>query len=125
MVDNADNTTKKATQAQVTNSVLPQDLNSTGQPTFSRVVVNGIVFSQGRRQQVAVKSTNYTLTINDEVVVFTATATATLPTPTGSGQTYRIICRSGVLTIAGLVKGDTQILNEGEDIIITDTGVWE
>lgn len=39
MVDNADNTTKKATQAQVTNSILPQDLTSTGTPTFNSVTV--------------------------------------------------------------------------------------
>lgn len=81
---------------------------------------------------VATKSGDYTLTSADNVVVFTATATATLPAATGSGQTYRIICRAGTLTVDGngseTVKGAlTQTLAPGEDLIITDTasGVWE
>jgi len=81
---------------------------------------------------VAIKSASYTLTQDDRVVVFTATATATLPPATGSGQTYRIICRSGTLTIdanlSQTIKGElTQIIGAGEDLIITDTaiGVWE
>lgn len=90
------------------------------------------VQSTGRKQAVAIKSANYTLTANDEVVVFTATATATLPAATGTGQTYRIVCRSGVLTIdangSETIKGSlTQTLTAGEDLIISDTasGVWE
>lgn len=81
---------------------------------------------------VATKSGSYTLTQDDRVVVFTATATATLPPATGSGQTYRIICRSGAVTIdanaSETIKGElTQILYTSEDLIITDTatGVWE
>ena len=64
--------------------------------------------------------------------MFTATATATLPEATGSGQTYRIACRAGTLTIdaSGVetIKGETtQTLTAGEDLIITDTasGIWE
>lgn len=86
----------------------------------------------GVKNNVLTKSTSYTLTDLDNVVVFTATATATLPSATGTGQTYRIICRSGLLTIDGnssdTIKGElTQILTAGEDLIITDTatGKWE
>lgn len=83
-------------------------------------------------QAVATKSANYTLTSADQVVVFTATATALLPAATGSGQTYRIICRAGTLTIDGngaeTIKGETtQTLAPGEDLLITDVagGLWE
>jgi len=86
----------------------------------------------GHRQAVAIKSTSYTLTSADEVVVFTATATASLPAATGSGQTYRLVCRAGTLTVdasgSETIKGaTTQTLYAGEDVIITDTatGVWE
>lgn len=86
----------------------------------------------GRKKAVAIKSADYTLTTNDEVVVFTATATATLPAATGTGQTYRIVCRAGTLTIDGnstdTIKGSlTQTLTSAEDLIITDTasGIWE
>ncbi len=81
---------------------------------------------------IAIQSGNYTLTATDEVVVFTATATATLPVATGSGQSYRLVCRAGTLTIdasgSETIKGSlTQTLYAGEDLIITDTatGVWE
>lgn len=93
---------------------------------------SGRLTTAGRRQAVVIKAVNYTLTTNDEVVTFTATATATLPAATGTGQTYRIICRAGTLTIDGngtdTIKGDlTQALYPGEDLIITDTaaGIWE
>lgn len=96
------------------------------------VTGSGTVKTSGRRQAVAIKSANYTLTANDEVVVFTATATASLPAATGTGQTYRLVCRAGTLTIdasgAETIKGSlTQTLSAGEDFIITDTatGIWE
>lgn len=86
----------------------------------------------GLRAALATKSADYTLTTYDHVVVFTATATATLPAATGTGQTYRIICRAGTLTIdangSETIKGElTQTLAAGEDLIISDTasGVWE
>jgi len=96
------------------------------------VTGTGTVKTSGRRQAVAIKSANYTLTANDEVVVFAATATASLPAATGTGQTYRLVCRAGTLTIdasgSETIKGSlTQTLSAGEDFIITDTatGIWE
>lgn len=81
---------------------------------------------------VRVVDTDYTLSIYDDVVVFTATATATLPPATGSAQTPRLVCRAGTLTVAAFnsetIKGSlTQTLYPGEDLIITDiaTGIWE
>lgn len=94
--------------------------------------MNGTLTTLGTRKSVAIKSTNYTLTANDEIVVFTSTATATLPQATGTGQTYRIICRAGETTIdasgSETIKGElSQILYAGEDLIISDiaSGVWE
>lgn len=90
------------------------------------------VQTTGRKQAIAVKSADYTLTTNDEVVIFTATATATLPAATGTGQTYRIVCRAGTTTIdangSETIKGElSQTLTAGEDLIISDTasGIWE
>lgn len=81
---------------------------------------------------ISIQSGNYTLLSTDSVVIFTATATATLPAAVGSGQTYRIVCRAGTLTIdpdgTETVKGETtSALSAGEDLILTDTamGVWE
>jgi hypothetical protein len=86
----------------------------------------------GSVQAVAIKSSTYLLTAADQVVVFTATSTANLPAATGAGQTYRIVCRAGTLTIdangSETIKGNlTVTLNPGDDLIITDTaaGVWE
>lgn len=101
---------------------------------FGLTVSGGVTTTAGRRQAVATKAANYTLTTADEVVVFTATATALLPAATGTGQTYRI-CNEGaagvVLTIdasgAETIKGAlTQVLYPGEDLILTDyaTGKW-
>jgi hypothetical protein len=95
--------------------------------------INATVETFGRKPAVAIKSTDYTLTTNDEVVVFTATAIATLPAATGSRQTYRIVCRGGELTIEGnasdTIKGELQqyLYEDSDDLIITDTetGIWE
>lgn len=91
---------------------------------------NGSIWLNSKNKIVAIKSGNYTLETSDEVVVFTATATATLPASTGLGHTYRIVCRAGITTIdangSETIKGElTQVLYPGEDLIITDTGVWE
>lgn len=93
---------------------------------------NGELQTTGRRQAVSLHAADYTLTVNDEVVVFTAKATATLPTAKGLGTTYRIICRAGTTTITGygldtIIGELTQVLNAGDDLIITDTaeGMWE
>lgn len=84
------------------------------------------------RDKVVSKNTNYTLLPTNQIVVFTATATATLPAATGSGQTFRIICRAGTLTIDGngsdtIVGELTQALYAGENLILTDieSGKWE
>lgn len=86
----------------------------------------------GVRLPVATKAGDYTLTTADNVVVFTATATATLPAATGTGQTYRIICRAGTLTIdanaSETIIGElTQVIYPGENLILSDVGngVWE
>jgi hypothetical protein len=125
-----DNTIRANTTVESTNCIIYGVMAAS--PTDQSLSLNATVKTMGRKQAVATKSTDYTLTDNDEVIVFTTTATATLPAATGSGQTYRIICRAGTLTIDGngtdLVKGElTQELYEGEDLILTDTetGYWE
>jgi hypothetical protein len=90
------------------------------------------VWAAPAKPQVAIKSGNYTLAANDDVVVFTATANAFLPAATVVGQTYRIICRTGSLVIfadgSDTIKGESsQTLYAGEDLILTctETGKWE
>lgn len=115
-------------------NVISRGIFGGGGTTGIKVYSTGEAQTVGRKQAVAVKSANYTLTVNDEVVVVTATCTQTLPAATGSGQTYRI-CNEGaagvVVTIDGnstdTVKGElTQILYPGEDLILTDykSGGW-
>lgn len=94
--------------------------------------MTGVLKTAGRIVAAAVKSANYSLALTDEEVTFTATATATLPTAPPIGTHYRIICRSGTLTIDGAgsdtVKGDlTYTLTAGDDLIITYTSanIWE
>lgn len=77
-------------------------------------------------------SSDYTATYEDNVIVGVGNLTITLPEAIGSGQTYRIVCRSGTLTIDGYsantIKGQpNQILSSTEDLIISDTnpGIWE
>lgn len=120
----------KNNATQTTNAIEAQPSGST--TPYFYVSGTGNTKTTGRKQAVAIKSADYTLTVNDEIIVFTATATATLPAATGTGQTYRIVCRAGLLTIDGnaseTIKGElTQILTAGEDLIITDTasGIWE
>jgi len=86
----------------------------------------------GMRVAVAVKTSDYTLTENDFVVVFAASGStvpsAIAPAATGTGQTYRI-CNEGTANVTvdgngGTIKGQaTQTLYPGEDIIITDYAV--
>jgi len=105
--------------------------NSSG-TVLAYVSQTGVIKSSGRIKAFSIKSTNYTVTANDEVVVFTATATATLPSATGSGQTYRVCNEgTGTVTIDGnstdTIKGSlTQTLAGGEDLILTDyaSGKW-
>jgi hypothetical protein len=83
---------------------------------------------------VATRTNDYTLTVNDYLVVLSGTTarTFTLPAATGSGQTYRIANEStATLTVDGAgaetIKGAlTQTLYQGEDLIITDyvIGAW-
>ncbi len=86
----------------------------------------------GNKKAITSKSTSYTASFIDEIIVFTSNATLTLPATTGSGTTYRIICRAGMLqilptgtdTINGMAS---QTLDAGENIILSDTetGYWE
>lgn len=91
-----------------------------------------ICTSFGVKHKLTTTGSNLTLTTAHNTVVFTATATAILPAATGSGQTYRLICRTGTLTIdpngAETVQGAaTLALTAGQSVIITDTasGLWE
>jgi hypothetical protein len=95
--------------------------------------VDGIIWATpGRRQTVTIKAATYDLTPSDEVVIFTANATANLPSATGSGQTYRIYCRAGVLSVEGYASDTVcgaanKAVAVGAYLIITDvaTGAWE
>jgi hypothetical protein len=111
-----------------------QDSSST---VLASVSATGTIKSSGRRRAVATKTGDYTLTVNDEFVVYTGTGghTITLPVATGSGQEYRIANESAtdgaVLTLDGAttdtIKRElTQVLYPGEDLIITDyaSGKW-
>jgi hypothetical protein len=125
-----DNTDRGNSATEITNSILYGVMAATVAGQSLRINANVQTF--GRKQAVAIKSADYTLGVNDEVVVFTANATATLPASTGSGQTYRIICRAGILTIDGnstdtIIGELTQTLTAGENLILTDTasGIWE
>ena len=80
----------------------------------------------GIKLNVVVKSANYTLMDNDNVVVFTATATAKLPFATGTGQHYSIKnISTGTITITGTasdtIDGETsQTLSQWDDIQVVD-----
>jgi hypothetical protein len=95
-------------------------------------IFSGVNTFAGVNLNVDTYTSSQTLSDYNNVVIFTGNSTATLPAATGSGQTYRIICRSGMLTIEGngtdTIKGELrQTLNPSEDLIITDTatGLWE
>jgi hypothetical protein len=93
-----------------------------------------ILGSTGCYRAVATKTADYTLTVNDSLVVLSGSTarTFTLPAATGAGQTYRIANEStAALTVnaagAETIKGAlSQVLYTGEDLIITDyaTGAW-
>lgn len=88
----------------------------------------------GVRVAIVAKSANYTATVNDFAIVFTAAATLSLPsvTPDLLGQTYHVYNEgAGVVTIdpygAETLKGElTQTLNPGDDLIIRAyaSGKW-
>lgn len=107
--------------------------SGTSNYTFeNNLVANGVTTVNGSKNAVVSKSGNYTLTSLDNTVIFTASATASLPSATGSGQTYRIVCRAGTVTIdasgSETVVGElTQTLTAGENLIISDveSGKWE
>ncbi len=131
-IDGSANRIQEIVQGHSTQTANLVEWQTSAAAVVGYVTGTGTVKTSGRRQAVAIKSANYTLTANDEVVVFTATATASLPAATGTGQTYRLVCRAGTLTIdasgAETIKGSLmQTLSAGEDFIITDTatGIWE
>ena len=131
-IDGSANRIQEIVQGHSTQTANLVEWQTSAAAVVGYVTGTGTVKTSGRRQAVAIKSANYTLTANDEVVVFTATATASLPAATGTGQTYRLVCRAGTLTIdasgSETIKGSlTQTLSAGEDFIITDTatGIWE
>jgi hypothetical protein len=86
--------------------------NSSG-TVLAYVEKAGLVKSSGRKQAVRVVSTDTTLTLNDEVVVFTASATATLPQALGTGQVYSIAPESNSGAIV-VVEGNSTDTIDGE-----------
>jgi hypothetical protein len=87
-----------------------------------------VIKSAGRQRAVTTKTTTYTITKADEVIVCNSTTpfTVTLPVATGSGQTYAI---KNINTGAVTVEGDSsdtidgslnQSLNQWDDIQLTD-----
>lgn len=116
----------KALQVTFNTAVIEND------PVWNREKICYVLKVDKNKKKVIIKSTNYAIGDLDEVIVFTSTATATLPATTANGVTYRIVCRSGTLTITGTggdtIKGEVnQVLYAGEDLILTDTeaGIWE
>lgn len=113
----------------------PQDavqINQAGTGAALLIQAGFLGVGGGIKNGLTTTASNLTLTTAHNTVVFTATATATLPAATGSGQTYRLICRTGTLTIdpngAETVQGAaTLALTAGQSVIITDTasGLWE
>jgi len=136
-IDGSANRIQEIVQGHSTQTANLVEWQNSSAAVLGYVSGTGTVKTSGRRQAVATKTANYTLTANDEVVVFTGTTngTFTLPAATGTGQTYRL-CNETVtagvsLTIDGnaseTIKGSlTQTLYAGEDLILTDyaSGKW-
>lgn len=136
-IDGSANRIQEIVQGHSTQTANLVEWQNSSATVLGYVSGTGTVKTSGRRQAVATKTANYTLTVNDEVVVFTGTTngTFTLPAATGTGQTYRL-CNETVtagvsLTIDGnaseTIKGSlTQTLYAGEDLILTDyaSGKW-
>lgn len=112
-------------------------LTMTATGSAATLLAGGVLTTVGRKQAVAEKTANYTVTVTDEVLVYTGATngTFTLPAATGTGQTYRFANESATagvtLTIDGnaseTIKGNlTQVLYAGEDLIVTDyaSGKW-
>lgn len=114
-------------QANATQSAASYMLSIQNSSSTAQVYITGdfVTVTNGRRKAVATKSANYTLTANDEVVVFTASATATLPAASGSGQWFSIGCVAGTVTLDGnstdTINGElTQTINSGENLQVVD-----
>jgi hypothetical protein len=97
------------------------------------VTDDGNTRTYGRRQPCGLYSGDHTLTVNEEVVIFSAAATATLPVASGNWQTYRIINESVASNViidgagSDTIKGAlTLTLYPGDSITITnyDSGKW-
>jgi hypothetical protein len=120
------------------NTTATKNLAVTGEPHYTTDTKTLYIFDGTNNIPVVNKipvtttAINYTALETDNVIICTATLTVTLPAATGTGQTYRIVCRTGTTTIdasgSETIKGElTQTLSEGSDLIITDTssGIWE
>jgi hypothetical protein len=101
---------------------------------INTLTLDGILKTSGRKKAVAVKTGDYTVTANDEIIACnsTTTLTITLPAATGSGQPVRISnINTGTVTIDGnttdTVCGSlTQILAQWDTLDIVDyaSGAW-
>jgi hypothetical protein len=90
-----------------------------------------IVGSGGQSASFVSKSGNYTLTVDDFAVQFTATATATLPASQVTGKVFRLKCKAGTLTItpaSGLIDDAASVsintVNQSIDVMYDGTN-WQ
>lgn len=119
--------------ADVSNIPMTDDNNTfTGTNTFN--IINGTIGtitnfkSGGHRITVATKTSGYTVSATDELVVCNSTSafTVTLPAATGGGQLYEIKnINSGAITVDGngsdTIDGiTTQTLGQWDALTITD-----
>ena len=93
------------------------------------LTITGSLTTAGRKKAVAIKTTDYTITDIDEVIVCNkATAmTITLPIATGSGQSYYINnVGAGTITVSksgDTINGETsQEVGQWETIELIDYG---
>lgn len=84
------------------------------------------------KQNTVIKSADYTMTLTDQVVVFTSSANYTLLPATGTTHTVRVIARNCIVTFipdgTDVIRGETiQQMSGYSDLILTDTqnGFWE
>lgn len=106
-----DNDVRASTAVELTDAILYGVMAAA--PADQTLRVNARLTTMGNRQAVATKTTTYTLTGTDEVIVCNSTTafTVTLPVASGSGQHYTIKnINTGIIT----VEGDTSDTIDGE-----------
>lgn len=96
--------------------------------------INGLDTTYGRKKAVVTKTSTYTATTLDEVIICNKTTAMTinLPAATGSGQTYSVkSINTGAITVdansSETIDGAlTQVIYQWESITVVDyvTGAW-